>query len=223
MDIYHILLGRPWKCDRKYIHDGRRNTYSLEKNGNKHVLLPLKDETTKEEIGPSVLLTSGKELLQEVKKEEENHFSLIGKSKVILTNTNLDDLPTKFKVMLDEFADIIVDDLPNTLPLVRSISHHIDLILGASLPNKSTYRMTPQENEEIERKVQGLLEKGLFEESLSPCVVPTTLIPKKDGGWRMCTNSRAINKITIRYTFPLPRIGDLMDCLSVQNNFQRLI
>jgi hypothetical protein len=31
--------------------------------------------------------------------------------------------------MLDEFVDIIVDDLPNTLPHVRSISHHIDLIL----------------------------------------------------------------------------------------------
>jgi hypothetical protein len=41
MEVYHILLGRSWKYDRKSIHDGRRNTYSLEKNGNKHLLLPL--------------------------------------------------------------------------------------------------------------------------------------------------------------------------------------
>jgi hypothetical protein len=201
MDVYHVLLGRPWKYDKKSIHDGRKNTYSLEKDGNKHVLLPLQDEGDKEEVGPSVLLISGKELLQEVKKEEEVHFSLIGKPKVILTSTNLDDLPAEVKVMLDEFVDIIVDDLPNALPPVRSISHHIDLIPRASFPNKAAYRMTPQENEEIKKQVQELLDKGLVKESLSPCVVPTILSPKKDGGWCMCTDSRAINKITIRYKF----------------------
>jgi hypothetical protein len=51
-------------------------------------------------------------------------------------------------------------------------------------------------------------------EILSPCVVPIVLSPNKDGGWRMCTNSRDINKITIMYRFPLPQIDDLMDCLS---------
>jgi hypothetical protein len=107
--------------DRKSIHDGRRNTYSLEKDGNKHVLFPLQDEGAKEEVGPSVLLMSGKELLQEVKKEEV-HFALIGKPKVILTSTNLDDLSEEVKAMLDEFVDIIVDDLPNALPPIRSIS-----------------------------------------------------------------------------------------------------
>jgi hypothetical protein len=95
MDACHMFLGRLWQYDRKVTRDGRRDTYSLEKNGKKHVLLPLKNETSKEEIVPSVLLISGKELLQKVKKEEEMHFSLIGlKPKVILTNTNLYDLPT---------------------------------------------------------------------------------------------------------------------------------
>ena len=114
--------------------------------------------------------------------------------------------------MLTDYDDIIVDDLPDDLPPVRSNIHHIDLILGETLPNKEAYRMTPIENEEIRKQVQALLDQGLIRESLSPCAVPTMLSPSTDGGWRMCIDSRAINKITIKYRFPLLRIEDLMDC-----------
>jgi hypothetical protein len=124
---------------------------------------------------------------------------------------------------LDNFSDIVVDEFPNSFPPIISINHHIDLILGESLPNKSTYRLTPQENEEVKRQVQYFLDKGLFREILSPCAVSTVLSPKKDGGWIICTDLRAINKITIRYRFPLPRMDDLMDCLSGEFFFLRYI
>ena len=66
------------------------------------------------------------------------------------------------------------------------------------------------------------MENVLVKESLSPCDVTTVLSPNKYGGWRMCTNSKAINKITIRYIFPLPRIDDLMDCLSGSKYFSKI-
>jgi hypothetical protein len=134
----------------------------------------------------------------------------------------MDDLPEEIWELLDNFVDIVVDELPNSLPPIRSISHHIDLIPGASLPNKAAYELTPRENQEVKNQVQELLDKGLVRESLSPCAVPTVLSPKKDGGWRMCTDSRAINKITIRYRFPFPRMDDLMDCLSGENLFSKI-
>jgi hypothetical protein len=151
MDVCHLLLGRPCQYDRNVVHDGRKNTYTLEKNGRTHMLLPIKDKEVKPEVRNTVLLMSGKELLKEVKKKEDPQFIVVRKPRIVLTNTRVDDLPEEIQKLLEEFADIVVDELPHSLPPIRSIIHHIDIIPGASLPNKAAYRFTPQENEEVKR------------------------------------------------------------------------
>ena len=67
------------------------------------------------------------------------------------------------------------------LPPLRGIEYQIDLIPDASLPNRATYRTNPEETKEIQRQVQELLDNGYVRESLSHCVVPVILIPKKNG------------------------------------------
>jgi hypothetical protein len=103
--------------------------------------------------------------------------------------------------MLDNFVDTIVDEMPKSLSPIKSINHHIELILGASLSNKEMYRLTPRENEEVKNQVQELLDKVLVRESLSPCAVPIVLSAKKDGGWRMCIESRAIKRSSLGTNF----------------------
>jgi len=41
MDVYHLLLGRPWLYDQTITHDGYLNTYSFTKDGKKIILAPL--------------------------------------------------------------------------------------------------------------------------------------------------------------------------------------
>ncbi|XP_071914031.1 uncharacterized protein [Coffea arabica] len=95
-----------------------------------------------------------------------------------------------------EYQDVFPEDIPNGLPPLRGIEHQIDFIPGSSLPNKAPYRTNPEETKEQQRQVEELLSKGWIQESLSPCAVPVLLVPKKDGGWRMCTDCRA-NAITV--------------------------
>nr|GEU74577.1 RNA-directed DNA polymerase [Tanacetum cinerariifolium] len=103
--------------------------------------------------------------------------------------------------LLNEFKDVFLEEIPAGLPVIREIQHCIDFLPGTSIPNKSAYRMNPKEFAKLHQQVTELLEKGLMRESMSPCAVPALLVPKPGGTFRMCTDSRAVNKITIKYLF----------------------
>jgi hypothetical protein len=120
-------------------------------------------------------------------------------------------LPPAVTNLLQEYEDVFPAEIPSGLPPLRGIEHQIDLIPGATLPNRAAYRTNPEETKEIQRQVQDLLDRGYVRQSLSPCAVPVLLVPKKDGSWRMCVDCRAINNITIRYRHPIPRLDDMLD------------
>jgi hypothetical protein len=99
--------------------------------------------------------------------------------------------------LLPEFKDVFSADIPLGLPPFRGIEHQIDLIPGAMLPNRVTYRTNPEETKEIQRQVHELFNHGYVRKSLSLCVIPVILVPKKNDTWHMCVDCRAINNITI--------------------------
>jgi hypothetical protein len=114
-------------------------------------------------------------------------------------NQNDGKVPKELTTIIKKFQDIMPDEMPHQLPPMRGVQHAVDLIPGLSLPNLPHYRMSPTENEELNRQVQQLLDRGFIRESLSPCAIPVLLTLKKDESWRMGVNSRAINKITVKY------------------------
>ncbi|MCO5570333.1 hypothetical protein L7F22_024052 [Adiantum nelumboides] len=115
---------------------------------------------------------------------------------------------------LNQFQDVFIDDIPGELPPKRGDDDHtIELIPGCSPPNKPPYRVSQAQQEEIMRQVNELVEKEMVRPSSSPFYSPVLLVHKKDGTYRMCVDYRALNKITIKNRFLVPRIEDLFDKL----------
>ncbi|XP_073033848.1 uncharacterized protein [Primulina eburnea] len=241
MHACHILLGRPWQYDRQVTHDGFRNRYSFVLKKEPIVLLPLspkqvledqlkkkkRDEAEKKSELKSEMKNEGKE---NERKEAKKKTYMAQKSelkqlfhthdplvlilyKEILFNTSdiAGSLPSIVVSLLQEFEDVFPEELPQGLPPLRGIKHQIDLVPGSVLPNLPSYRSNPEETKELQLQVSELLDRGFVRESMSPCVVPVLLVPKKDGSWRMCVDCRAINNITIKYRHLIPRLDDMLD------------
>jgi CBS domain containing-hemolysin-like protein len=63
-------------------------------------------------VRKNVVLMSGKELLNEVKKKEDTQFVVVRKPRIVLTTTSVYDLLEKIQELLEDFTDIVVDELP---------------------------------------------------------------------------------------------------------------
>jgi hypothetical protein len=59
-------------------------------------------------------------------------------------------LPLVVANILQEYSDVFPSEIPEGLPPIRGIEHQIDLIPGASLPNRAPYRTNPEETKEIQ-------------------------------------------------------------------------
>ena len=186
---------------------------TLESEKKRETLERKKSEQKKSEtleVRESYLATKSE--VKRLFRAKQSLYILFCKNQILTTNTFDDfEVPSSVKTLLQDFQDMFPPNVPNGLPPLRGIEHQIDLIPGASLPNRPAYRSNPQETKEIQRQVDELISKGWVRDSMSPCAVPVILVPKKDGTWRMCSDCRALNNITIKYRHPIPRLDDLLD------------
>ncbi|GJS86349.1 aspartyl protease_2 domain-containing protein [Tanacetum coccineum] len=106
MDACHILLGRPWQFDLKTKHDGFKNTYTFQKDRVTIILGPsdLRKETRNH-------LLSRVEFIAEIPKS----FDVFA---LVLVESNQDEfhVPSQVISILEEFVDVVPQELPYGLP-----------------------------------------------------------------------------------------------------------
>ena len=107
-------------------------------------------------------------------------------------------------------------------PPAREEDHAITLKPGApDTLDCKIYRQTEVELQTTKDFIRDKLAKGYIEESNSPYASPLFYRAKKDGKLRPIMDYKALNSWTVRDTYPLPLISDIIDHLQGKTLFTK--
>jgi hypothetical protein len=129
-------------------------------------------------------------------------------------------MPPEIAMLLYTYRDLF--KAPEGLPPQRLQNHAIILKEGSQPVKVKPYRYPHSQKEQIEKMVKEMLDQGIIQPSNSPFSSPIVLVKKKDGSWRFCTDYRALNAITVRDSFPMPTVDELLDELCGAKYFSKL-
>lgn len=127
-----------------------------------------------------------------------------------------------FQAIINEYPDVFPSELPPGLPPQRHVEHVIEIQPGTTPFSRNPYRLSPEEVEELKKKIAYLLEIGHIRPSVSPWGAPVLFARKKDGTLRLCIDYRVLNKGTIRNTYPLPKADELFNRMHGAKYFTKI-
>ncbi|CAI7898441.1 unnamed protein product [Closterium sp. NIES-54] len=110
--------------------------------------------------------------------------------------------------VLEQYKDIMPDDLPAGVPPARTHEHEIVEEPRAKPVSRAPYRLSPTELTDMKKQIEYLLDRQLIRPSTSPYGAPFLFTPKPDSSLQMCINYRALNKQTTLTTAPVLILPD---------------
>ena len=149
-------------------------------------------------------------------KNKHNKLFMVNVNAVVDVPPKTQEMPAVVSELSDRFAA-----MPPGLPPDCGVGHTFNTE-DATPVSRPMYRLSPKENQEVERQVKDLLARGLIQPSHSAWSSPVIFVRKKTGELRMCVDYRALNQKTVKDKYPLPRIDDLFDKLQGAKVFSSL-
>ena len=98
-----------------------------------------------------------------------------------------------------------------------------EIRVNSHKPIRMPYRrISPNETEEVRELLQDMLNRRVIRRSASPYASPVVLVRKKSGALRLCIDYRQLNDVTLKDSFPLPRIEESLEAMDGAKYFSSL-
>jgi hypothetical protein len=224
--VHDLVLGRTLFKELKAVLDFGESTCTFKK-GTKQVTL--KAHVPKSQPKSKVLSAAQ---FKRASKGLQAYLCIVKSSGELSADEQLDSDTAKevpqgpmepwVSTLLEEYESIFSTGVFPDKPAARSVPHAIPLLPNSQPTFRPMLRLSPKELQVLKEYVAELVEKGLIRPSTSPYGASAIFVPKPDGTLRVCIDYRAINKITVKNKYPLPRIDDLLDKLTGAKYFSSL-
>jgi len=127
-------------------------------------------------------------------------------------------VPRRFHKWKKVFGKAESERMPTRKPWDHAIDLREDFV-----PRKGRiYPLSRTEKEEVQAFVESQLKKGYIRPSKSPQTLPVLFVPKKDRKRRMVQDYHYVNKGTIKNSYPLPLISELIDSMGTKKVFTKM-
>ncbi|KAK3550724.1 hypothetical protein QTP70_003956 [Hemibagrus guttatus] len=130
--------------------------------------------------------------------------------------------PLEIPTCYAPFSDVFCPKRASKLPPHRPWDCAIDLLLGEPVPRGRIYPLSIPEEKAMEEYIKEALDQGYIRLSTSPNASRVFFVAKKDRGLRPCIDYRALNRITVRFRYPLPLVPAAMEHLRGATIFTKL-
>jgi len=215
-DIFDILIGvdslKKHKLNLNFIDD---TLYTVDQNNNPIKLTEIQynvclnryeDGYSKEHddanLGEPVIVTvSLMTANQEINTKKARVDKIIELVPELVKNTVLK--------LFGQFESIIADKTDD-LKETKLYPHRIELKIGITPIKQKAYRLSKVQVDALKVELTKLINDKLIVPSQSSWFSPVVLVMKKNGQYRMCVDYRKLNNLTIKDSYALPLIDDIL-------------
>ena len=129
-------------------------------------------------------------------------------------------LESKLDALLKEYASQFVKDETS---IGTTLLTEMTIDTGTSDPvSQKPYAVTMKNYQWVQEETEKLLTAVVIHSSRSSWSVPVIVVPKGDGGKQLVINYHALNKVTRKFTWPMPKVEDIFSKLDGAKYFSTL-